>query len=164
MNVNSTDKSERYALVRGLGLWSATAIVIGETIGTGIFLVASHMARAVGSAPLFLFAWYGYLGSLVREIFGILVLDVGHASVHKSPWALRVHLHHGPTAGSVGPTGCDGPQLQCADEWCDPGSADFPEGGDDLAYRCGGECYSENQTEAKGWRSSRLVFEQSALC
>lgn len=44
-------------MVRGLGLWSATAIVIGDTIGTGIFLVTSDMARAVGSATLVFVAW-----------------------------------------------------------------------------------------------------------
>jgi amino acid transporter len=44
-------------LIRGLGLWSATAIVIGDTIGTGIFLVTSDMARAVGSAALVFAAW-----------------------------------------------------------------------------------------------------------
>ena len=53
MAANSADHSERSDLVRGLGLWSATAIVIGDTIGTGVFLVASDMARAVGSASLF---------------------------------------------------------------------------------------------------------------
>jgi basic amino acid/polyamine antiporter, APA family len=44
-------------LIRGLGLWSATAIVIGDTIGTGVFLVTSDMARAVGSATLVFVAW-----------------------------------------------------------------------------------------------------------
>lgn len=44
-------------LIRGLGLWPATAIVIGDTIGTGIFLVSSDMARAVGSATLVFAAW-----------------------------------------------------------------------------------------------------------
>ena len=48
MAANSADHSERSDLVRGLGLWSATAIVIGDTIGTGVFLVSSDMARAVG--------------------------------------------------------------------------------------------------------------------
>jgi amino acid transporter len=57
MAANSADHSERSDLVRGLGLWSATAIVIGDTIGTGVFLVASDMARAVGSAKLVLAAW-----------------------------------------------------------------------------------------------------------
>ena len=44
-------------MIRGLGLWSATAIVIGDTIGTGVFLVASDMARIVGSATLVFVAW-----------------------------------------------------------------------------------------------------------
>jgi len=44
-------------LIRGLGLWSAAAIVIGDTIGTGIFLVTSDMARAAGSANLVFAAW-----------------------------------------------------------------------------------------------------------
>src|SRR2546425_10087042 len=52
-------------LIRGLGLWSATAIAIGDTIGTGIFLVTSDMARAVGTATLVLAAWI---------IGGVLVL------------------------------------------------------------------------------------------
>jgi amino acid transporter len=50
-------RSDPPDLIRGLGLWSATAIVIGDTIGTGIFLVTSDMARAVGSAALVFAAW-----------------------------------------------------------------------------------------------------------
>jgi APA family basic amino acid/polyamine antiporter len=57
MATNLANNSEQSGLVRGLGLWSATAIVIGDTIGTGIFLVASDMARAVGSAALVFAAW-----------------------------------------------------------------------------------------------------------
>ncbi len=44
-------------MIRGLGLWSATAVVIGDTIGTGVFLVASDMARIVGSTTLVFVAW-----------------------------------------------------------------------------------------------------------
>src|SRR5580692_5506602 len=50
-------RSQHTDLIRGLGLWSATAIVIGDTIGTGVFLVTSDMARAVGSATLVFVAW-----------------------------------------------------------------------------------------------------------
>src|SRR5262252_858589 len=49
--------TERPHLVRGLGLWAASAVVIGDTIGTGVFLVSSDMARAVGLAKLTLLAW-----------------------------------------------------------------------------------------------------------
>src|ERR1700749_2905972 len=44
-------------LVRGLTLRGGTAIVISDTIGTGIFLVTSDMARAVGSIQLVFAAW-----------------------------------------------------------------------------------------------------------
>jgi amino acid transporter len=74
---NSGDKSERSALVRGLGLWSATAIVIGDTIGTGIFLVSSDMARAVGSATLVLAAWI--LGGLIVLLGAFCYAELGAA-------------------------------------------------------------------------------------
>ena len=50
-------QQEKSHLVRGLGLRAAVAVVIGDAIGTGIFLVSSDMARAVGSAGLLLAAW-----------------------------------------------------------------------------------------------------------
>ena len=53
----STPSSAHSGLIRGLGLWAATAVVIGDTIGSGIFLVTSDMARAVGSASLVFVAW-----------------------------------------------------------------------------------------------------------
>src|SRR5438876_9477825 len=57
MEPQRADHTERSDLVCGLGLWSATAIVIGDTIGTGIFLVPSAMAAIVGSESLVLAAW-----------------------------------------------------------------------------------------------------------
>ncbi|HKW55887.1 MAG TPA: amino acid permease [Candidatus Acidoferrum sp.] len=57
MAQNSSEPRRRSDLIRGLGLWAATAVVIGETIGSGIFLVTSDMARAVGSAALVFAAW-----------------------------------------------------------------------------------------------------------
>ena len=44
-------------LVRGVGLWAATAVVIGSMIGQSIFLVPSQVARDVGSAGGVLAAW-----------------------------------------------------------------------------------------------------------
>lgn len=57
MPAHSSVHEEQSDLVRGLYLGPAIAIVIGDTIGTGVFLVASDMARAVGSATLVLVAW-----------------------------------------------------------------------------------------------------------
>jgi basic amino acid/polyamine antiporter, APA family len=64
-------------LVRGLGLWPTTAIVIGNTIGTGVFLVASDMARAVGSATLALAAWI--LGGIVVLFGAFCYAELGAA-------------------------------------------------------------------------------------
>ena len=77
MAAHFADHSERSDLVRGLGLWSATAIVIGDTIGTGVFLVASDMARAVGSAKLVLAAWI--LGLFIVLLGAFCYAELGAA-------------------------------------------------------------------------------------
>jgi APA family basic amino acid/polyamine antiporter len=77
MAANSADHSERSELVRGLGPWSAIAIVIGDTIGTGVFLVASDMARAVGSAALVLIAWI--LGGFIVLLGAFCYAELGAA-------------------------------------------------------------------------------------
>jgi amino acid transporter len=64
-------------LIRGLGLWSAVAIVIGDTIGTGIFLVTSDMARAVGSATLVFAAWL--IGGLIVLFGAFCYAELGAA-------------------------------------------------------------------------------------
>ena len=57
MSAHPHRDAEGPGLVRGLTLWSATAIVIGDTIGTGVFLVTSDMARIAGSPARVLLAW-----------------------------------------------------------------------------------------------------------
>ena len=56
-------------LVRGLGPWAATAIVIGTMVGTGIFIVPGAMARDAGSVPVVFLAW---LAGGVLSLFGAL--------------------------------------------------------------------------------------------
>ena len=63
-----TDQEMPPDLVRGLGVWSATAVVIGGTIGTGIFLVPSQMARDVGSAWGVITVW---LAGGIAVLFGV---------------------------------------------------------------------------------------------
>ena len=64
-------------LIRGLGLWSASAVVVSDTIGTGIFLVTSDMARAVGSATLVLAAWV--IGGLIVLFGAFCYAELGAA-------------------------------------------------------------------------------------
>ncbi len=44
-------------LVRRLGLWSAVAVLVGSTIGSGIFRTPASVAQRVDDVPLFLLAW-----------------------------------------------------------------------------------------------------------
>ena len=76
-NPNLTKRLEGSVLIRGLGLWSATAIVISDTIGTGIFLVTSDMARAVGTAILVLAAWI--VGGLIVLCGAFCYAELGAA-------------------------------------------------------------------------------------
>lgn len=43
--------------VQGMGLFSATAIVVGSMIGSGIFIVSADMSRTLGSPALLIGAW-----------------------------------------------------------------------------------------------------------
>ncbi len=58
---NSTISSDTHPsetlLVQGLGLFSATAIVVGSMIGSGIFIVPADISRGVGSPALLIAAW-----------------------------------------------------------------------------------------------------------
>jgi APA family basic amino acid/polyamine antiporter len=55
--------------VQGMGLFSATAIVMGSMIGSGIFIVPAEMSRVLGSPALLIAAW---LVTAVMTIIGAL--------------------------------------------------------------------------------------------
>jgi basic amino acid/polyamine antiporter, APA family len=77
MGATEPQQGERTELVRGLSLWSATAIVIGDTIGTGVFLVTSDMARAAGSTVLVFSAWI--IGGLIVLFGAFCYAELGAA-------------------------------------------------------------------------------------
>lgn len=64
-------------LIRGLGLWPATASVVGVVIGQAIFLVGSEVARAAGSAALSLAAWI--IGGLLALCGALCLAELGAA-------------------------------------------------------------------------------------
>jgi len=49
--------NERYKLVRGLGLIAAISVIIGNVIGTGVFLKARVMTCNVGTPGWVIAAW-----------------------------------------------------------------------------------------------------------
>ena len=64
-----TNPAKRLDLVRALGAWAASAIVIGTMVGTGIFLKPSEMAAVGGSVSVVYAAWIA--GGLL-SLFGAL--------------------------------------------------------------------------------------------
>lgn len=52
-----SEQSPPTEFVKGLGLFSATAIVMGSMVGSGIFIVPAEMSRGVGSPALLIAAW-----------------------------------------------------------------------------------------------------------
>src|SRR5271170_1852534 len=70
--------------VQGMGLFSATAIVMGSMIGSGIFIVSAEMSRGLGSPALLIAAWlvtalmpkaggqYVYLREALGPLWGFL--------------------------------------------------------------------------------------------
>jgi basic amino acid/polyamine antiporter, APA family len=65
----STDTNSAPQFVQGMGLFSATAIVMGSMIGSGIFIVSAEMSRGLGSPALLIAAW---LVTALMTIIGAL--------------------------------------------------------------------------------------------
>lgn len=77
MTMHTTERVTKMELIRGLGLWAAVAVVIGDTIGSGIFLVPSAMARMVGSTALTFTAWI--VGGLIVLCGAFCYAELGGA-------------------------------------------------------------------------------------
>ena len=73
----STRERGASELVRGLGLWSATAAVVGVVIGSAIFLVGSEVARNTGSVVLSIAAWL--VGGLFSLCGSLCLAELGAA-------------------------------------------------------------------------------------
>jgi APA family basic amino acid/polyamine antiporter len=73
--------SSESEFVKGLGLISATTIVMGSMIGSGIFIVSAEIARLVDSPALLLGAWLltGFLTITGALAYGELAAMMPHA-------------------------------------------------------------------------------------
>jgi len=69
-------------LTRRLGLWSAVAVLVGSTIGSGIFRTPASVAQRIDDVPLFLLAWSAWRLGDVRlaraAADDVLAQDSGH--------------------------------------------------------------------------------------
>jgi len=64
-------------LIRALGLWSAIAVIVGSMIGQAVFLVASDMARELGSPTRVLAVWM--VGGIVVLFGAFCYTELGAA-------------------------------------------------------------------------------------
>lgn len=64
-------------LPRTLGLWSAVAVLVGSTIGSGIYRVPARVAETVGDPPVMLFAWV--LGGLIALAGALTMAELAAA-------------------------------------------------------------------------------------
>src|SRR4051812_21376273 len=72
----STLQATRPGLLRQIGFFSATALVISNMVGTVIFATTGYMAADLGSAPLILACWtvgalFALAGALSYSELGI---------------------------------------------------------------------------------------------
>ncbi|HEX4875078.1 MAG TPA: amino acid permease, partial [Chitinophagaceae bacterium] len=75
------------SLVQKIGFWSATSIIIGSIIGSGVFMKPASMAQQVGS-PIWLTAvWvlaglFSFFGALVYAELGAMMPETGGIYVY----------------------------------------------------------------------------------
>jgi APA family basic amino acid/polyamine antiporter len=91
---------EQGKLVQGLGLWAATALVAGNIIGSGIYVIPASLADAAG--PLSLLAWpivaAGYL--CLNAVYS----DLAEAYPIQGGLQVYTATAFGPMAGAIAAT------------------------------------------------------------
>ena len=85
------------ALVRGLGLWSATAAVVGVVIGQAVFLVGSEVAGDTRSATLSIGAWI--VGGLLALCGALCLAELGAAMPRAGGMYAYLNRGLGPACG-----------------------------------------------------------------
>jgi basic amino acid/polyamine antiporter, APA family len=73
--MQTCDNSSAPGLIRALGLWSAIAVIVGSMIGQAVFLVASDMARELGSPTRVLAVWI--IGGIVVLLGALCYAELG---------------------------------------------------------------------------------------
>ena len=89
MQRSANSNAHAPGLIRALGLWSAIAVIVGSMIGQAVFLVASDIARELGSPARVLTVWIigGILvlfGSLCYAELGASIPEAGGDYVYLS--------------------------------------------------------------------------------
>jgi len=95
---NLEGKGEKTAgLVRQLGLFDSTMIMVGIIIGSGIFLTTGIMAKSIPSASLILLAWI--VGGLMTLAGALTFAELGAAMPEAGGQYVYLREAYGPMAG-----------------------------------------------------------------
>jgi APA family basic amino acid/polyamine antiporter len=84
-------------LVRGIGLWGATLLVIGSVIGSGIFLTTGNMVQELPSTSLVLTAWIA--GGLLALCGGLTYAEMGSMFTRSGGLYVFLSEAYGPVWG-----------------------------------------------------------------
>ena len=84
-------------LVRQLGLFDSTMVMMGIVIGSGIFLTTGIMAKSIPSAPLILLAWI--VGGLLTFTGALTYAELGAAMPEAGGQYVYLKEAYGPLAG-----------------------------------------------------------------
>ena len=84
-------------LVRQLGLFDSTMVMMGIVIGSGIFLTTGIMAKSIPSAPLILIAWLA--GGLLTFAGALTYAELGAAMPEAGGQYVYLKEAYGPMAG-----------------------------------------------------------------
>ena len=98
MNLNNNkNKSSQIGLVRQLGLFDSTMVMVGIVIGSGIFLTTGIMAKSIPSAGLILLAWL--VGGLLTLAGALTYAELGAAMPEAGGQYVYLREAYGPMSG-----------------------------------------------------------------
>lgn len=95
-NPNSA-KEAKVGLVRQLGLFDSTMVMVGIVLGSGIFLTTGIMAKTIPSASLILLAWI--VGGLLTMTGALTYAELGAAMPEAGGQYVYVREAYGPFFG-----------------------------------------------------------------
>jgi APA family basic amino acid/polyamine antiporter len=93
--MNSADPESR--LVRAIGLSGATLLVMGNVLGSAIFLTTGIMAEQMPSPVLLLLVWLA--GGLLTLAGGLTCAELGTMYPHSGGWYVFLREAYGPVWG-----------------------------------------------------------------
>lgn len=90
-------QNQQNKLIRQLGLFDSTMVMMGIVIGSGIFLTTGIMAKSIPSAPLILFAWIA--GGFLTFAGALTYAELGAAMPEAGGQYVYLKEAYGPMAG-----------------------------------------------------------------